>query len=159
VLPGSQRELVLAVDQRMARLNVLVEDTLASLAEGALASVGMETMEGTRFARFAGEDVKGGLPIVVRFRRAPLSADQYWWIVVVAAAVGLSLGLVLWVRRRPLVVVASPEAIAAEIAALDAQFERAADGSSPADTDAYHARRAQLKARLNDALATAAPRP
>ena len=75
----------------------------------------------------------------------------------VGVAATLLLGALFWLSRNPrgLRLATAPrsresasEALVAQIAALDAQFERA-----PGDRAAYDARRAELKAQLTHALA------
>lgn len=155
VLPRARRALDLMVDQPVERLNVLVEDSAATLAGDALERMGNETIEGASFVRFARNDVAPGAHVLVRFPRAGFSAGSLWWVVVGLAGAGLATGLVLaWRRTQPAVATAlpaDPNLIAAEIAALDAAFEQRPD-PTPEDRAAYQRRRAVLIARLEELL-------
>ncbi|HEY2825339.1 MAG TPA: hypothetical protein VGI83_07320 [Gemmatimonadales bacterium] len=158
VLPGSESGLTLPIDQGVDRLNVLVDDTLASLVSGPLVPVGVESMDDTRYERFAGEHAAPGETVVVKFGASPRSLSQYWWVIVVLAGTGLVVGLRLAMRGR-VVVTVSAEGLAAQIAALDAQLEEAGVAMPAAAAAANRQRRAELKARLNAALASAPPKP
>lgn len=155
VLPRARRALDLRVDQPMERLNVLVEDSAATLVGDALDRLGSETIEGTSFVRFARNDVPAGAHVVVNFPGAGFSAGNYWWLVVGLAGAALLGGLVLaWRRTLPTAataVPADPEVLAAEIAALDAAFEQRAE-ATPEERAAFQRRRAALKARLEELL-------
>ncbi len=154
VLPRARRALDLWVDQPMERLNVLVDDSAATLVGDALERVGSETIEGTSFVRFARNDVAAGAHVLVRFPRAGFSAGSLWWLVVGLAGAALAAGLVLaWRRTLPVIspLPGDPNVIAAEIAALDAAFENRAD-VTPEERAAYQRRRSALKAGLEELL-------
>ena len=153
VLPPSDDRLTMSLDQPMERLNVLVDDTLATLARGPLVSVGYENMEGSRFARFAGEHTSAGDTVEVRFRPGPFSLARYWWVIVALAGMAFAAGIRLAFRGRPVPVV-SAEGIAAEIVALDEAHE-----AGRGDAATYQTRRAELKARLNAMLASEQSKP
>jgi hypothetical protein len=155
LLPRARRALDLRVDQPIARLNVLAEESGTTLEGDALETMGTETMEGTSFIRFARNDVAAGTRVVVTFPRGALSPGRYWWVVIGLAGLALGAGLVAaWRRTAPAavgVVSSDPNVIAAEIAALDAAFEDRAD-APPEERAAYQRRRATLKARLEELL-------
>ena len=155
VLPRARRALDLTVDQPVARLNVLVEDSAATSAGDALERVGSEMIEGTSFVRFARNEVAAGAHVLVQFPRARFSAGNLWWLVVGFAGAALAAGLVLvWRRTLPAAAEAGPadpNLLAAEIAALDAAFEQRPDATSE-ERAAYQRRRATLKARLEELL-------
>lgn len=155
LLPRARRALDLLVDQPVARLNVLVEDSGATLEGDALEAMGAETMEGTTFVRFARNEVAAGTRVVVNFPRGAFSLGRYWWVLIGLAGTALAAGLVAVWRRTgpaaPVAVPADPNVLAAEIAALDVAFEQRAD-ASPDERAAYQRRRAALKAHLEDLL-------
>ncbi len=105
--------------------------------------------------RFARNDVASGAHVVVVFSRAAAGVASWWWLVVGMAGAAMAGGLVLaWRRSQPAPVTtlpADPDALAAQIAALDTAFENRTD-ATPADRDAYQRRRAELKARLEEIL-------
>jgi hypothetical protein len=146
----------MTLDQPVARFNVLVEDTAATLQGDALDRMGSQSIEGTNFVRFARNDVGLGAHVVVAFSRSAAGLTSWWWLVVGLAGAAMVGGLlVAWRRARPVPASAIPadaDTLAAQIAALDAAFESCAD-ATPADRDAYQQRRADLKSRLQDMLA------
>lgn len=155
LLPGNASQVALPTDQSIGQLNVMVEDSAASVAGGPVVAMGAESFEGATFLRFEGRDVPGGTPVLLRFGRVPWSARNLWWIVVALSALALVGALVVWWRRADQVSPAGAddvEALAARIAALDASQETRRDPG-------YAARRAELKRRLEAALAGATRRP
>ena len=155
LLPRARRALDLPLDQPIERLNLLVEDSAATLVGDALDRLGSETIEGTTFERFAKTDLVPGARVLVRFPRAGVSAGNLWWLVVGLAGLGLAAGLVLaWRRTLPAAATplpSDPNLLAAEIAALDAAFEQRPDATSD-ERSAYQRRRAMLKERLEELL-------
>jgi outer membrane murein-binding lipoprotein Lpp len=155
VLPRSGRRFDLTLDQPVARFNVLVEDTAATLEGDALDRMGSQSIEGTNFVRFARNDVGSGTHVVVTFPRGTPELAAWWWLVVGMAAAAMFGGLIaVWRRTRPapVSVVASDAAtLAAQIAALDEAFEQRPEATS-AERDAYQRRRAELKAHLEQLL-------
>jgi len=155
ILPRASRRFDMTLDQPVARFNVLVEDTAATLEGSALDRMGSQAIEGTNFVRFARNDVASGAHVVVVWSRGGAGVGSWWWLVVGMAAAAMSGALVLaWRRTRPApaaAVPADPEAIAAQIAAMDAAFEGRSDATG-ADRDAYQRRRAELKSRLEQLL-------
>jgi len=156
VLPSSARRLALHVGQPVRRMNVLVEDSTAVLESGGLSRVGDENIQGESFLRFARENVPAGTDVAVRFASRHVGLAGMWWLIVGAAATILGAGLVLaWQKTRPPVLAsaagADPDALAAEIAALDTAFEARGDATA-AERAAYQRRRADLKARLEEVL-------
>ncbi|MBI2404069.1 MAG: hypothetical protein HYV20_15300 [Gemmatimonadetes bacterium] len=155
VLPRARRALDLTVDQPIARLNLLVEDSAAQLVGDALERVESEMIEGTSFVRFAGNDVVAGAHVLVQFPRGRFSLGNLWWVVVALAGAALAAGLVLaWRRTLPAAaspLPGNPNVIAAEIAALDAAFEQRPE-ATPEERAAFQRRRAALKARLEELL-------
>jgi hypothetical protein len=155
VLPRSSRRFDLILDQPVARFNVLVEDTTATLQGDALDRMGSQSIEGTNFVRFARNDVGVGAHVVVAFSRSAAGLASWWWLVVGLAAAAMFGGLVVaWRRTRPVpasVIPADADTLAAQIAALDEAFEQRPE-ATPAERDAYQRRRADLKSRLQDML-------
>jgi hypothetical protein len=155
ILPRSGRRFDMTLDQAVARFNVLVEDTAATLEGDALDRMGSQSIEGTNFVRFARNDVRPGAHVVVVFSRGAAGLTSWWWLVVGMAAAALFGSLVVaWRRTRPIpgsVIPADADTLAAQIAALDVAFEGRTD-ATPADRDTYQRRRAELKAHLEQLL-------
>lgn len=151
LVPPEVRELAIPIDQFTERLSVLVEDTDAAVAGPGVTLREWEELEGVRFRRFAADDVAAGTPVTVRFAAPSGAPFDPLWIVVPLVWLALLGGLGWWWRRqrdRPAAPAAAddPTRLAAEIAALDAQF-------ADCESDDYRHRRAELKARLTAALA------
>lgn len=151
VLPGSARELVIPFDHAVQRVNVMLEDTTATIEGAALTLRGFDELENLIVRRFGGENLPAGSTVVVRFGRQPLSLPALWWTLVPLAALAMAWAFLRWWRRsaspRPSPAEANDvEILAAQIAALDAEFAQHA-------SDEYRRRRAELKERLAATLA------
>jgi hypothetical protein len=151
LLPPEVRELVIPIDQFVVRLSVLVEDTDAEVAGLGVTFREWEELEGVRFRRFGADSVGADTPVSVRFARPPGPPFDPLWIVVPLVSLMLLGGLGWWWRGQhghppATATLEDPERLAVEISALDAQF-------AGRETDDYRRRRAELKARLQAALA------
>jgi hypothetical protein len=153
-LPGSDAQLSVPVHQAVGRLEVLVEDTLAVMTTNTLRRSGDEVMQSIRFARYEGANVPAGAAVTFQFPEAPLALQQFWWVLVVGAALAFAVTVVVWWKRTPSrTIVDSPTVLAARIAALDESFEARAAAASDAERRVYERTRSELKARLSAALA------
>jgi hypothetical protein len=99
-LPGSARSVTVPLDQPIGDLNLLLEDTAATVAGVALEAVATEPIENRRFAGYRTEAVPGGAAITVSFSATPFPLERLVpWIVGVVAVM---LGIGLWrALRRP----------------------------------------------------------
>lgn len=145
-------------------LEVLVEDPEGMATGARLAEVDPVEVDGRHFRRFLARDVPAtGVIRIDVPAEAPLSRSRY--IAIVALTLGAALLVVLaravWGRRsvaRPAAEAVPewanhPDRLARHIAALDAAFERQRDpGAETRET--YELKRAELKARLAEALAS-----
>ncbi len=156
ILPRSSRRFDLTLDQPIARFNVLVEDSAATVEGRALERVGSEMIEGTSFVRFTKNDLGSGARVVVQFSGSAPGAADWWWLIVGLAGAALAAGLAwAWRRTQPAAATGAPddpEALAAQIAALDTAFESRTEATAQ-ERGAYQRRRAELKARLEALLA------
>ena len=155
-LPAAAFPLARPLERPVAVLEVLLEEPRAAVEGARLSEVAAATIEGRTFRRFLGSDVPASA--VVRLIAPPPIGQRRGVMRVVAIVLALAMvgALVLWMSRRRRLVfapAASPvDALVAELAALDARFERGAF----ADADArgvYEKERASLRARLERALA------
>jgi hypothetical protein len=119
----------------------------------ALVFDGYEALSGLMFRSYRGADLATGTELVVQLPGTPGGGAVGWlpWLVVPAALLAMAAVLLGWLRRtgeatRADPIVETAEGLAAQIAALDAEYAGRGDES-------YRARRAELKARLTDALA------
>ena len=148
VIPPGSRTVVLPVGRDVSVLNLLVGDSAAVVPPTGLALTGQEMLEGVAYRRYTAALVGSGVSIAVEFP-VPSRFEGLGLAVlvsVVAAALVLGLGIYVVRGRRAPVTPEGPHALAAEIAALDRAF-------AGKETDAYRQLRAELKARLTDALA------
>ncbi|MGH7625214.1 MAG: hypothetical protein ACREOJ_07845, partial [Gemmatimonadaceae bacterium] len=172
-VPAAAFPLHLALDHAATVLEVLTEEPAVKVTGARLAQVAPVSIDGRAFQRFTAQDVPEGAAIQVD---APVASEPPMdrrLVIGISSAVGaLMLLALVWVvvrsPRRRLVRVpaasglarsaaaghgtsASADALAREIASLDASFEADA---APSDTAraAYQARRAELKGELTALL-------
>ena len=164
-MPSGAFPLRLPVDSPVVTFEVLVEDPAVRIDGAGLEPAEPVNIEGRILRRFAADSVPAGS--VVRASLPALGESNrtlYVAIVLIAFMAAMLVALARTFSRRGAAVPAaavppprSADALAREIAALDAEFERV----PPADREmreAYQARRAALKDALNRALAAGGPR-
>lgn len=156
VLPSNERRLDLTMSQPVTDLNIMLEDTTATLVSGPVVPRGKQVFEDAHFARFEGTNVPAGSRVVVRFAAPFFTSNELVIALVVLVGIGLAVGLTYWLRRNQGVAV-TPELLAAQIARLDEAYE-AGGAKDPAADAAYRAQRSALKGRLEAALAARQPR-
>jgi hypothetical protein len=157
-LPVSQSELEVSLDADVPVMEVLVEDPRGSAIGGGLTEVDPVQVDGRPFKRFLAQNITAPAAVTVSAPGTGADASNIRLLLVVTAvgaAMLLGLGMAFmrrgpnaFARRREL----SPEALAAEIAALDAAYEAIAQPSEDQKAEHY-LKRAQLKGRLSAALA------
>ena len=163
-MASDSRTLELPLDQPAERLEVLVEDSTASVSSDLTPEEGV-TIEGRNFRRYSADSLAAGATPSVTFDSLTRGPRQYTWIVIAAAGLALVAGAAFALRRRPaegVAVVAeggdpldaeSDERLRARIAALDAKF-----AGREAETDAarwavYRENREALVAALKRRVA------
>jgi hypothetical protein len=148
--------LVLPVEFPVAIFEVLLEEPRA-VAEGAgLAETAPAAIDGRNFRRFLSRAVPPASVVRVR-APAAVGTESQTALKVLAVVVALILGgaLLLWrARNRPVPVapLSSGDQLVAELAALDARFEKDASADAAA-RDRYHQARTALKQKIASALA------
>lgn len=161
-LPESAFPLRFAMAEPVALLEVLLEDQSTRVEGAGLVPAEPANIEGRIFRRFEAENVAAGAAVRIAMP-AIASSRRGVYVAVVLIAIGAVMLIALaraFSRRAGRLRVEtvsgprlrSADALAREIAALDAEFER----EPPADRemrDAYAARRAALKEALARALA------
>ncbi len=166
-LPLGAFPLVLPVEEDVTMLEVLLEDSLATVSGPTMESSDSVVAEGRTFRRFIGQDVpaSGVLRIDMPVEASDRSGTYSTAIVVaVGALMLLALGRSVRGRRvTPLAVpgiggVPDPDDIASRIAVLDVRFQRRRNPSE-AERQEYERTRGGLKAMLTDALGQQEPRP
>jgi hypothetical protein len=152
--------LIMPVVDSASVFEMLVQEQAAAIDGGGFTEVQAVLQDGLQFRRFLAQNVPARATIRIQAPKpvGRLGSKVIRTVVVVASAVMLAvLALVFWRKRR---VAAAPgisaprpvDALVAELAMMDADFERRANATS-AERAEYDARRNQLKARLNAALA------
>ncbi len=159
-LPRGVREVRIPIDQPTARLDLLVEDSTSAASGAGVQGEPPLEIEGRRFRRFGAERLAAGAGVTLRLAPATDAFRRLTWLIVVAAGLALGAGLFLLWRRRvapePAALAAAadrPDALAAQIAALDERFEGRQAETPPEEWRSYVDRRAALKERLRAALA------
>ena len=171
-LPAASFPVNLHAAEGAVVFEVLLEEEQGTVRGPGFVAVDPVTIENRRFRRFLAQDVKNGGTVTLELpaTRAP---GRALYIAAVLVAVGFVALLVLLrgVQRRAAATsggVVSPatlranalaklptlplhERLAREVAALDATYARVPSPSESV-THAYHARRAELKAALADAM-------
>lgn len=149
--------LTVPMERSAALVEVLLEEPRADVEGAKLTEVAPATIEGRQFRRFLAQEAPANAVMRVTAPEPIQAARRGLAWLGVGVAATLLLGALFWLSRnaRGLRLASAPrsresasEALVAQIAALDAQFER-----SPGDRAAYDARRAELKSQLTHALA------
>ena len=146
--------LVFGTGSTAASLNVLVEEDGARVSGGTLALADSQVIEGRRFRRWTGK-VPAGSTVTVVFAGV---AGRPTWRTLAALVMPVAGALALagwWLLRRPRRTAPTPtrDALLDAIAALDARYAGREADTLPDEWGRYQAERAELKARLEDALA------
>lgn len=154
-LPGRPRRFVIPVDQPTERVELLIEDSTASV-EGMEAAEPID-LDGRAFRRFGLDSLRAGRELVVEFGGGPGTGRTLMWVAIAIAGIGLLYGLRLATVRRAAPVseaataapaTAGRDALLAQIVALDERYEgRQADVGAD-EWDAYQKKRALLKQEL-----------
>jgi hypothetical protein len=162
VVPQGLRTLRVPIDQPTARLEVLVEDSLANASGAALAAGNPLQLEGRTFRHFSSTRVVRGETAEITFGAAG-GGRNLAWIAIVLSALLLASGGYLAARRRgsatPAPGAAAPpaavdqDALVRQIVALDERYAARQAETPPEEWSAYQSKRASLKAQLAGRLA------
>lgn len=157
-LDRTTRAIVVPVDQPTERLEVLVEDSSASVS-GDLHAEDPVTIENRTFRRWTADSLAAGATPTLTFGRAPSDPRRFGWVAIAAAALALAAGGALALRRRHSEIGGgrlesdpldgeSDERLAAQIAALDDKFGGREAETPPETWASYQKRRTSLKNEL-----------
>lgn len=102
VLPRDVTRLALPIDQPTAEVDLLLEDTTASVSAPEVETLSVQTLEGRRFARYRARRLPAGTTVTIAFAATGgLRADALVPYVVIIAALALAVGFVVALRRKP----------------------------------------------------------
>jgi hypothetical protein len=101
VLPATTRRLTIPIDQTTGELDLLLEDTTASVTAPDLESVGVQAIEQRHFAGYRMSALQPGAAVSVTFPAAGFHVQTLLPYVIVLVALALSVGLVIALRRQP----------------------------------------------------------
>ncbi len=156
MLPSGTRKLTIPFDQPIGRVQVLIEDEGVEMESGPLEPFGVEQLDDLRFARFEAANVVGGVEASFSLTGSLVSVTGgVLWMILAVSGVTMLIVFAVWLRRPEVVLADSQQVatLAAQAAALDEAFAAAGDNPSKAERRAYEKNRADLKARLANALA------
>lgn len=161
-LPAKAFPLSIPAEHHTDVLEVLIEDSLGVASGAGLSEVDPVNVDNRHFRRFTARDVAPASVARVVIA-TPSRISRGGFIAIVALALGAAMLVVLarttWRGRRTRVAgqyeppwARDPDALARRIATLDTEFERNAS-PTPEARETYELKRADLKARLADAIA------
>jgi len=101
VLPAPARALRLPIDQATEEVDLLLEDTTAVVTAPQLDSLGVEDIDGRRFARYRTPPLSAGAPLAIAFPAPRLAPESLVPLIVAIAALVLGVGFVIALRRAP----------------------------------------------------------
>jgi hypothetical protein len=101
VLSATERRVGVPIDQPTEEVDLLLEDTAAVVTAGKLDSLGMEDIDGRRFARYRTPPLPAGAPLAIGFSERRFSPESMIPLVVALAAVVLVIGFTVALRRKP----------------------------------------------------------
>ena len=158
LLPAKAFPLSHPIERPVAVLEVLLEEPTAAVEGARLAEVSPALIDGRQFRRYLATDVPANAVMIVTVPRAVGQNRAAMRVLAVVVALAMLGAFAVWyVRRRAFRIpsgvrhpASDVERMIAELAALDARFEKQADGHAE-----YEQQRARLKAQIARALAEA----
>jgi len=99
VLPATGRPVTVPIDQAVAELDLLLEDTTARAGAPALVALGVTAIEDRRFARYRAGPVRAGAPVTIEFPSGPFHYERLVLPIVIAAAVALMVGMIIALKK------------------------------------------------------------
>jgi hypothetical protein len=98
-LPSGMRSLTIPIDQPVGELQLLIEDTAAAVSAPGLRTLGVNGIEGRRFARYFADSLPARAIVVVTYGAAPFRIPQLIPYIVALLALVLAGGFWMAVRR------------------------------------------------------------
>jgi hypothetical protein len=152
LIPQGHRVVDFPIGAGGGRVNLLVEESGATVSGGTLALADSQIIEGRAFRRWTGDVPPGGS---VRLTLPALPRTPVTVLVGLVTAVGLALALAAWrsLRQGRGVPAPAPEPVLDAIAALDARYAGKERETPAEEWQRYQSERARLKAELASSLA------
>jgi hypothetical protein len=100
VLPADARRVAIPIDQPVEEVDLLLEDTTATVAAPGLEALGVDAIERRRFARYRVRAPAPPAQVVVTLPGGPFQVQQLVPIVVGLLALALIVGFVVALRKR-----------------------------------------------------------
>jgi hypothetical protein len=110
VLPATTRRLTIPINQAISELDLLLEDTTATVAAPGLERVGVQAIEQRRFAGYRTGALQPGAAVSVTFPAAAFSVQTMLPYVIGLVALALVVGLVMALKKQPSAVSSQPSA-------------------------------------------------
>jgi hypothetical protein len=101
VLPATVNRVSVPIDQATAEVDLLLEDTAAVVTAAALDSLGIEDLEGRRFARYRTPALARGAPLAIAFTEKRFAPEALVPWIVGLAGLALLAGFLVALRRKP----------------------------------------------------------
>lgn len=101
VLPASAGTVRLPIAQRISELDLLIQDTVATVSAPGLTGGKVEQIEDRRFAVYRADSVPAGSPVSVVFPARQFGTDRLLPILVIVFAAALGVGLWIALKRKP----------------------------------------------------------
>jgi len=98
-LPAGTRQFAIPIDQPVGELQLLLEDTTAGVTAPGLRALGVEAIEGRRFARYLADSLPPRAIVVITYGAAPFHIQQLIPFVVALLALVLAGGFWFAVKR------------------------------------------------------------
>src|SRR5438876_3715705 len=102
VLPADADHVAIPIDQPTTEVDLLVEDTTATVAAPGVEALGVDAVERRRFARYRVRAPAVPAQVVVTMPRGPFHVQQLVPVVVGVLALALIVGFVIALRRGPM---------------------------------------------------------
>jgi hypothetical protein len=101
VLPSTFTELALPIDQSIDEVDLLLEDVTATVTARSLDTLGVQAVEGRRFASYRARAVAAGSVMTIALpQRRGFRAESLVPIVVILAGVALAVGFAVALRKK-----------------------------------------------------------
>jgi hypothetical protein len=98
ILPSSSGSVTIPIDQPAMELDLLVEDTTATVSAPGLTGGGVEVIENRHFAGYRVDSLPAGAPVMIVFPAKRLQIDRVLPLLVALVVVALGAGL--WVALK-----------------------------------------------------------